>query len=240
MNVYKCLYDIIRIIFRRFCHLFYQPELVGRRILVFGDSNSARDWPGRASAWPALLARRYGSQITVINESLDGRTTGFDEGSFNALNSFVPILTRHLPLDWVLIQLGTNDYKSFYAVNNTYDVIQRLQQLVDDAVELDLDSTRVVLVTPPPLGPNAQGELACKTDMISHFAQSLRDYCATHNIPVLDLHSKLTIRHHLGADHVHLNARGRKRTAILADAVLKRVALPNVRKKTGKANDTHD
>ena len=88
------------------------------RVLVFGDSLSwgfdAADG-GRfpiESAWPAVMAARLGGDVEVLVEALNGRTTVVDSPYAPARSGaqmLAPLLESHLPLDLVIIMLGTND-----------------------------------------------------------------------------------------------------------------------------------
>lgn len=86
------------------------------RVLVFGDSLSwgfdAADG-GRfpvEEVWPAVMASRIGADVIV--EALNGRTTVVDSQYAPARSGaqlLAPLLESHLPLDLVIIMLGTND-----------------------------------------------------------------------------------------------------------------------------------
>src|ERR1700729_2522282 len=104
-----------------------------KRILVFGDSNSWGFAPCAANEttirydastrWPAVMAARLGSAFELIEEALSGRTTDRDDfqidlpskhlkgAIFNGAKLLPAILASHLPLDLVIIMLGTNDLK---------------------------------------------------------------------------------------------------------------------------------
>ncbi len=85
-------------------------------IMCFGDSltwgfdpesGTRFDLPDR---WPTVMAAELGCEAVV--EALPGRTTVFDspyvEGR-NGAQMLRPLLDSHLPLDAVVIMLGTND-----------------------------------------------------------------------------------------------------------------------------------
>jgi len=95
------------------------------RILIYGDSNSwglLDDGQGLRydNRWPEvmchILREALGHNITLIEESLPGRTTAYgdpQEGpEYNGLPFLKPALLSHAPLDMVLIMLGTNDMKA--------------------------------------------------------------------------------------------------------------------------------
>ncbi|WP_434763091.1 arylesterase [Vibrio fortis] len=74
-------------------------------ILVLGDSLSAGYNMDIKQSWPTLLPdalSEYDKEVTVINGSISGDTTG------NGLSRLPQLLTEHAP-DTVLIELGAND-----------------------------------------------------------------------------------------------------------------------------------
>ncbi|PFG58231.1 acyl-CoA thioesterase-1 [Vibrio sp. ES.051] len=75
------------------------------KLLVLGDSLSAGYQMPIESSWPSLLPDvllEHGQDVTVINASISGDTTG------NSLARLPQLLNQHTP-DMVLIQLGAND-----------------------------------------------------------------------------------------------------------------------------------
>ena len=100
------------------------------RILIYGDSNSwglLDDGQGLRyeNRWPEVMCKQLrealGKDITLIEESLPGRTTAYpdpQEGpEYNGLPFLKPALLSHAPLDMVLIMLGTNDMKARFNAN---------------------------------------------------------------------------------------------------------------------------
>ncbi|WP_261883706.1 arylesterase [Vibrio pelagius] len=74
-------------------------------ILVLGDSLSAGYNMDIKQSWPTLLPdalAEYNKEVTVINGSISGDTTG------NGLSRLPQLLIEHTP-DKVLIELGAND-----------------------------------------------------------------------------------------------------------------------------------
>ncbi len=100
------------------------------RIMVYGDSNTF-GWTSNEKGvvtrfpipltWPAVLGRTVGPETEVVIEGLGGRTTDVDrpfgtagagwiEGvSMNGVDYLPAALASHMPLDLVVIMLGTND-----------------------------------------------------------------------------------------------------------------------------------
>ena len=74
-------------------------------MLILGDSLSAGYRMPIEQSWPSLLDEelgKHGHQITVVNASISGDTTG------NGMARLPALLTNHQP-NFVLIELGAND-----------------------------------------------------------------------------------------------------------------------------------
>lgn len=97
------------------------------RILVFGDSNSwgyLDDGSGQRYhlRWPVSMARKLKlsiPQLELIEDCLPGRTTDLADPvmgeEFNGKAALLASLKAHQPLDYVLLMLGTNDFKKRFA-----------------------------------------------------------------------------------------------------------------------------
>ena len=97
-----------------------------KRILCFGDSNTWGYIPSSETEryddtirYPKVLQNLLGNAYEVIEEGLPGRTVGVDNikeliGNRNGILSFAQTVYTHLPLDYILILLGTNDMKLSY------------------------------------------------------------------------------------------------------------------------------
>jgi lysophospholipase L1-like esterase len=72
--------------------------------------------------WPGILQSKLGTNYEVIEEGLGGRTTMFDDPrpefpERNGLKVLPIILETHLPLDYVILMLGTTDTKEMMVLN---------------------------------------------------------------------------------------------------------------------------
>ena len=101
-----------------------------KRIMVFGDSNTfgyvedAQAVVGRLpldTAWPGRMAALLGSDYEVVVEGLSGRTTRIDSpersgtgvipgAGMNGAAYLPAALSSHMPLDMVVIMLGTKRF----------------------------------------------------------------------------------------------------------------------------------
>ena len=139
-----------------------------RTILCFGDSNTHGTMPmadidasGRfdhAARWPSVMAKGLGDGWEVIAEGHPGRTTVHDdpvEGkNRNATRVLSALLDSHLPLDLVIIKLGTNDLKYRFHLNAN-DISFGVGVLIDIIRASKAGpggaAPRVIVVCPPPI-----------------------------------------------------------------------------------------
>lgn len=130
-----------------------------KRILCFGDSNTKGQIPssyGRLSVnerWTGLLQNMLGSNFEIIEEGLGGRTVDIAHGSKNGTAYLTPCIDTHLPLDLVVIMLGTNDLKIKF--DRTVDeIVGGLKEMIDT---VQARNVPVFLVAPIILNHKAQG-----------------------------------------------------------------------------------
>ncbi len=138
-----------------------------RTVLCYGDSltwgydpRSGADIPRYpfCERWTRRLQGELGNSYHVIEEGLSGRTTVFDDpvvGAVNGLAQLPTSLNTHMPLDLVVILLGTNDAKTFFGVNG--DVIARclgrlLEVVSNSNCGRDGKPPQTLVVVPPVMG----------------------------------------------------------------------------------------
>lgn len=146
------------------------------RILAFGDSLTWGHRPEDGQRhppeclWPNVLAGKLG--VEVISEGLGGRTTAFDDHTGPCCRNgakVLPILLHsHIPLDLVIIMLGTNDLKP--AVVGTAEGatagMKRLVQIVQCHPYQGLSAVpKVLVVAPPPCVIGPDGKTAATRDV---------------------------------------------------------------------------
>jgi len=141
-----------------------------KTILCYGDSNT---WgckpivkPGvierldRDARWPGVMRQQLGDDFQVIEEGLNSRTTAHDDpidGQHkNGKPYLLPCLETHLPLDLVIIMLGTNDLKSRFSLS-AFDVASGIKPLLEIVPIIAPKNGGVVpqtlVIAPPPIGP---------------------------------------------------------------------------------------
>ena len=82
--------------------------------------------------WTGVLAAQLGEGFEIIEEGLSGRTTDLDDPADPRLNgsAYLPsALASHLPLDLVILQLGTNDTKTYFH-RSAYDIAFGMSKLL--------------------------------------------------------------------------------------------------------------
>lgn len=135
-----------------------------KTVLCFGDSLTwGYDAENRGrhpyeDRWPSVLETALGESVTVIAEGLNGRTTAYDDHladcDRNGVSNLPTVLHSHMPLDLVIIMLGTNDMKPSVAgsAHAARAGIQRLVGLVrHHEYSFSYDAPDILIVSPPPL-----------------------------------------------------------------------------------------
>jgi lysophospholipase L1-like esterase len=196
-----------------------------RSILCFGDSltwgwvavsegSPTTRFPYR-ERWTGAMAARLGSGYAVIEEGLSARTTSIDDPVDPRLNgaAYLPTaLASHLPLDLVIIMLGTNDTKSYYR-RTSYEVAVGMWKLVAQVltsgggVGTVYPAPRVLLVAPPPLAelpdPWFQGMFEGGREKTLEIA---RQYRALANFMKVDFFDAGSVISTDGVDGIHFTA----------------------------------
>ncbi len=150
-------------------------KAAGKHILVFGDSISwgwiptdkgfpAARYP-ESARWPTVMATALGEEFQVSVNAVSGRTTdvNYAEGldtltgaDFNGLKALPGAIAVEMPLDLVIIFLGTNDLRA--DVGRTPGAIAagavRVAELAakSTGVLTTYPPPKVLLVIPPPVG----------------------------------------------------------------------------------------
>jgi lysophospholipase L1-like esterase len=139
-----------------------------RVILAFGDSNTHGTLPmrdlqemarlGPRERWPGVMAAELGPSWRMIEEGHPARTTVHPDPVAgvhkNALAVLPALLESHLPLDLVVIMLGTNDLKARFAVP-AVEIAVSVERLVLTVRQSFAGpgggAPRVLLIAPPPV-----------------------------------------------------------------------------------------
>lgn len=132
-------------------------------ILCYGDSNTHGYNPvngfryGENIRWTGRMAEILGEDYKIIEEGLNSRTTDLKpEGEpwRSGLYYLEPCIRTHMPLDLVILMLGSNDMKRQFAQteetigNNIRRLIRKIRQISSEKSE-DGSPGRILLVSPP-------------------------------------------------------------------------------------------
>jgi len=111
--------------------------------------------------WTGVLKAELGDGVTIIEEGLSARTTMLSDPTDPRLDgsAYLPsALASHLPLDLVILMLGTNDTKAYFH-RTAFEIAAGMSKLVGQVlssaggVGTVYPAPKVLIVAPPPLTP---------------------------------------------------------------------------------------
>lgn len=219
-----------------------------KRIMVFGDSNSWGWMPveegtpsGRypqARQWPEVMRAVLGEGHEVIVEALNGRTTDVHDPSVPQIGgaglngaAYLPAaLASHVPLDLVIVMLGTNDTKEQYA-RSPLRIALGAGLLVETVLSSgsnfgtgwhDYPAPRVLLIAPPPLG---QGGIATEQfqggqEKSRQLAPLYRKIAEAAGVAFLDAGEVIATD---GVDGVHFSAAAQRALGLAVAEAVRRI-----------------
>jgi lysophospholipase L1-like esterase len=140
-----------------------------KTILCYGDSNTWGWDPikgarlDHVSRWPMVLKKLLNRDCPadedlfwVVEEGLCGRTISHEdpiEGDKNGLRQLIPIIESHMPLDMVIVFLGTNDLKQRFSPS-AFDLAMGIKRMItalqDSRTGPAGSPPEIVVVCPPP------------------------------------------------------------------------------------------
>ncbi len=196
-----------------------------RRIMCFGDSLTwgwipvAEGAPTLrypfAERWTGAMAAQLGAGFEIVEEGLSARTTNLDDPTDPRLNgsAYLPsALASHLPLDLVIVMLGTNDAKSFFH-RTPYEIANGMAKLVGQiagsagGIGTPYPAPRTLVVAPPPLTPMPdpwfQGMFEGGHEKTKELARHYAALAAFFKVDFLDAGSVISTD---GVDGIHFTA----------------------------------
>jgi lysophospholipase L1-like esterase len=191
-----------------------------RTVLAYGDSltwGTDAQTMGRhahSDLWPTVLAERLGSDTQVINASLGGRTTMFDDHGVVADRNGARILPTVLgmfePIDLVIVMLGSNDIKTFtggtavaagQGVHRLLEIVQRYPYSIGSAPD-------ALVISPPEVLQLVPSErfplMSTRTDAWAELAPTYRRVADSMGAGFFDAATVANAKN--GGDGVHLDA----------------------------------
>jgi len=133
-------------------------------VVCFGDSLTWGFNPvdksryGHDVRWTRLLQKELGDGYHVVEEGINGRTTVFEDpvrGDKNGLQHLAGVRKTHMPIDLLIIMLGSNDLQDRFGLSADAiglamgRVLFAATQPTDD---VEGRAPKVLLMSPPPLG----------------------------------------------------------------------------------------
>lgn len=213
-------------------------KLEKKTVVCFGDSNTfgwlptlSRTTSRRYAAdrrWPGVLAKRLGGGFQVIEEGQVGRTTVHPdpiEGAHrNGRMGLAIVLETHMPIDLLIIMLGTNDLKARYAVQAA-DIIDSIEDLVRLAkasgagAGVGSRSPGIMLVSPPPIREVGRfvEMFAGGEEKAARLPALMKDLASRIDVPFLDASEIIEVS---AVDGIHLDLEAHRLLGIaVADKV---------------------
>jgi lysophospholipase L1-like esterase len=223
--------------------LRFQREFARKRVLVFGDSNTwgwipvKRGYPTTRYAaearWPGVAQAALGERYAVIEEALNGRTTDLADPAVPELpgagldgSAYLPAaIASHLPLDLVVIMLGTNDLKTTFD-RSPEEIAQGIRRLVDivgaqdRAAWTEYPAPYVLVVAPPPMRRTERFPAPVFANGIEKSAQLAGHYEAVARAAGVAYLDAGGITPADGVDGLHLSAEAHRRLGLaIADKI---------------------
>ncbi len=205
-----------------------------KRILCFGDSNtygqkdngdySPSGRYGVHERWTGIIAHELKGEAEIIEEGLGGRTTDQerldsveDAASWDGFSYFKACFMSHVPLDVVLLMLGTNDLKDEYARSNERIIkgLERYITFVAMRNEKTSHATRLILLAPPVIPEAVEGISEEKCVQSKELVKEIADLALREGIPCIDTNKDAQV----GEDGLHLDKTSHNKLAesVLAD-----------------------
>lgn len=119
-----------------------------------------------------------------------------------------------MPLDFIVIMLGTNDIKIRYGPPNTNEIIYHFR-LILEYIYANCEKAKPILLSPPPIGTKESGDFCGAAHRIIQLSSAISSLAIERGIHTIDSHSILDIKTDMENDLVHLNNLGREKIADL-------------------------
>lgn len=203
-----------------------------KTVLCFGDSNTWGYVPGSdGERFPVGVrwATRLGDEWNVIAEGLNGRTATMDSpvaDGRNGLTYLVPCLHSHMPIDIVVIYLGTNDAGDRYSLpaETVAGAVGRLVRVVRTSeAGPGYTAPEVLVVCPPPFGQlDPEGSFANAGAKSRQLGRWFAEVCGELGCDLLDLNG---IAAYSDLDGIHLDADGHAAVAAAVEERLRRMSV---------------
>lgn len=137
-----------------------------KNILCYGDSNTWGTIPVKATRynknvrWPGVASEILGDEYNLIEDAIVGRTTIFDDPFISCRNGMKNLgysLLAHMPLDMVIVFLGSNDLKYTDAAGSArgaariIELIKKADAVYDSTAPMFPNGLKILLISPTEL-----------------------------------------------------------------------------------------
>lgn len=204
-----------------------------KRILIYGDSYTFGKIPG-GSRFPnnirytGVLQKELGDDYDIIEEGLRGRTLDGENTFFphrHGFEQFGAIFGSHLPIDLVVLFLGTNDtnsgsHRTPEKIVQGYDhYLERIDWWCDHLV---FEKPKVMLIAPPTILEEHSykifGDLFKGSEMkVAQLPHLIEKYAQTHDLEFFDCSPVVKVS---DVDGIHLDEEGNR---LLGEALAQKV-----------------
>lgn len=210
-----------------------------RSVLCFGDSNTYGAVPtlartgrhrfSRDRRWTGVMARQLGSAWHVIEEGHPSRTTVHSdpiEGAHKNGLAALPIsLESHMPLDLVILMLGTNDLKVRFSVEagDISDSIELITKVIQTSeAGPDGNAPKVMVIAPPPIAEIdwLAGMFRGGAEKSRSLAPLLAEMCARRRVPFIDAGSLVEAS---AVDGIHLDPESHRSLGLAAATAVRSI-----------------
>jgi lysophospholipase L1-like esterase len=173
------------------------------------------------------MAAQLGDAFEVVEEALSARTTDLDDpqidlpserlkgATLNGAKVLPAILSSHLPLDLVIIMLGTNDLKARFRrepddIAKAAVSLARLVKECEGGIFTVYPAPRVLLIAPPPLGSkfNDPEQWVGSREKSLNLGEAMKNAAMAANLAFFDAREVITTD---GIDSVHLTAEAHRK-----------------------------
>lgn len=137
-----------------------------KRIVCFGDSNTWGYNPETGTRYPStvrwtgILQQLLGDEYLIVEEGQNGRTIANPDnaewGTKAGIDYVIPMIESHMPMDMLIIMLGSNDLKAKfnYPAPDIAGCLQNLLVKVKGHLDYHLGcpDLKILIVSPPQIG----------------------------------------------------------------------------------------
>lgn len=205
-------------------------------VLCYGDSNTYGFNPvnqqrfERDIRWTGVLQDLLGDKYYVIEEGLGGRTTVWNdpiEEGRNGKTFLLPCLQSHMPLDLVVLMLGTNDTKKRFSLTS-YDIAAGMDNLIKTIQKSECGrqngAPEILLLAPPLIGKlsNYAEMMTGASEKSKMLAPYYEELAERYNIAFFDVESVVSV---CDEDGVHLDAKSHRKLAEALAEIIAGMAL---------------